>query len=79
MPTKAELVAAYSKFDADKSGTIDRDEFRAILIGQKTHTAADFKEGDADELLSLLASMFDKNGNGKFEIDELAEAMCTQA
>ena len=51
---------AFTKFDKDKSGTIDRDELRLML--------AEWGLSDVDE---ELLSSFDTDGNGKYRFAEL--------
>jgi Ca2+-binding EF-hand superfamily protein len=72
--SKAELIAAFTKFDKDKSGTINASELREILCRDGS-TQMDTETAEA-VLQSLLASGHDSNGDGKLSIEELAGAFC---
>jgi Ca2+-binding EF-hand superfamily protein len=63
-PTKQELEDMLNEVDIDKNGTIDFDEFVA-LMGQK------FQNRDTEEELQLAFKVFDKNNDGFISHSEL--------
>ncbi|KAF4120171.1 calmodulin [Geosmithia morbida] len=62
-----ELREAFRVFDRDGTGTISRDELRAVMksLGE------DLTEAEIDEMLNLA----DKDGNGSIDYAEFAEIM----
>jgi Ca2+-binding EF-hand superfamily protein len=67
-PTKQELEDMLNEVDIDKNGTIDFDEFVA-LMGQK------FQNRDTEEELQLAFKVFDKNNDGFISHSELKQMM----
>ena len=69
MGKRARLAAAFHEFDSDCSGTLDRQELRAILARPGTgHSLAD---EDIDELLQF----HDDNEDGVLQLEEFIELM----
>jgi len=72
--SKAELIAAFTEFDVDQSGTISAGELREILCRDGSEKMS---MEDADALLqALLATGHDGDKDGKLSIEELAGAFC---
>ena len=64
MPTdkSEELNRVFARFDADGDGSIDLEEFRAIIES--------LGESPSDEVLSLEFAAIDTNADGKVEFQE---------
>jgi hypothetical protein len=70
MPSKkADLVKAFKTFDKDNSGSLDAQEFLAILTRESG--GLQMNEEDAKEMLEE----FDENGDGVLQMDEFISAM----
>lgn len=70
-PTEAELRDMISEVDADRSGTIDFEEFLALMAKQ---FFGDGSEDDEEEL-KLAFGVFDKDKSGSISVDELKQVM----
>ena len=57
-----ELRRVFARFDADGDGSIDLEEFRAIIES--------LGENPSDEVLSLEFAAIDTNADGKVELQE---------
>ena len=64
-PTNEQLQAAFTKFDADKSGKISTKEIFTLL------TQLGIKVTEADCHAAI--QKFDKNGSGEMEFDEFKD------
>jgi len=76
-PTAKELEMELAAFDKDKNGVIDKEELKAIL----TRPGAGFTavtDEQAETMLEVLTVIFDKNGDGKMQVGEVAEALSAQ-
>ncbi|KAG8898251.1 hypothetical protein FRB99_007575 [Tulasnella sp. 403] len=69
-PSDQELQDMIQSVDADKSGTIDFNEF-TVLMAKK------LQGSDADEELLEAFKVFDKDGNGTISSSELKQVMAT--
>lgn len=67
-PNETELRDMIKEVDVDLSGTIDFEEFKALLVSQ---------QGDRDSRLKLAFSVFDENGSGQITADEMRSVMST--
>src|SRR5919199_2294623 len=65
-PNETELRDMIKEVDVDLSGTIDFEEFKALLIS---------RQGDRKSRLKLAFSVFDENGSGQITVDELHNVM----
>jgi Ca2+-binding EF-hand superfamily protein len=65
-PNETELRDMIKEVDVDFSGTIDFEEFKALMIAQ---------QGDRKSRLKLAFSVFDENGSGKITADEMRSVM----
>jgi hypothetical protein len=69
-PSHEQLRAAFAVFDRDGSGALDADEMRAVLsrpVGGKVSA----------QRVEQVIKQFDKNGDGKIQIDECSIAIRT--
>ena len=67
-PTEADLRQMIREVDADGNGTIDFQEFLALMA----RTAG---SADAEELYSMAFRVIDRDGNGLVSADELKRVM----
>lgn len=65
-PNETELRDLIKEVDVDFSGTIDFQEFKALMIAQ---------QGDRQSRLKLAFSVFDEDGSGKITADEMRSVM----
>lgn len=65
-PNETELRDMIKEVDVDLSGTIDFEEFKALLIS---------RQGDRKSRLKLAFSVFDENSSGQITVDELHNVM----
>ena len=69
---RAKLTKAFAAFDKDNSGSIDKDELKAILTRKGAACEGlTFSDEDAEELLES----FDTNGDGVLQLTEFIELM----
>lgn len=65
MPTRREkLIKAFHEFDADGSGTLNKEELRAIL--SRPGTGSTMSVMDIDQMMDI----FDDDGDGVLSISE---------
>lgn len=69
--TDAEIEAIMKGVDANKDGTIDFDEFLSLMSRRSKVTGAEMEE---DELRHVF-KVFDKDGNGTINLEELKTVM----
>ncbi|KAJ7267398.1 calmodulin [Mycena rebaudengoi] len=67
-PTEAELQDMINEVDVDGNGTIDFDEFLAMM-------AKKFQDTDSEEEIRQAFTVFDKDGNGTISVQELQQVM----
>jgi len=67
---KKTLEDAFSVFDADGSGKLEKAEMKEILT-RANSSGGEMTDADAEEFISL----FDKDGDGKIDIKEFIEVM----
>jgi Ca2+-binding EF-hand superfamily protein len=65
-PTEAELHHLIQEVDRDASGTIEFEEFRALMLS---------RHGDRATRLTLAFSVLDEDDNGRISADELRQVM----
>lgn len=65
-PSSIELRDLIKEVDVDNSGSIDFEEFKALMIA---------REGDRQSRLKLAFSVFDKDNNGQITADEMRSVM----
>jgi Ca2+-binding EF-hand superfamily protein len=65
-PNETDLRDMIKEVDVDLSGTIDFEEFKALMVSQ---------QGDRKSRLKLAFSVFDENGSGQITRDELHGVM----
>ncbi|HIK12170.1 MAG TPA: EF-hand domain-containing protein [Oscillatoriaceae cyanobacterium M33_DOE_052] len=65
-PSDIELREMIKEVDVDASGTIDFEEFKALMVAQR---------GDRISRLKLAFSVFDEDGSGHITADEMKEVM----
>lgn len=65
-PSDTELRDMIKEVDIDLSGSIDFDEFKALMVS---------KQGDRNSRLKLAFSVFDENGSGQITADEMRSVM----
>jgi len=65
-PNETELRDLIKEVDVDFSGTIDFQEFKALMIAQ---------QGDRQSRLKLAFSVFDEDSSGKITADEMRSVM----
>ncbi|XP_053250751.1 troponin C, skeletal muscle isoform X1 [Podarcis raffonei] len=68
-PTKEELDAIIEEVDEDGSGTIDFEEFLVMMVRQMKEDA----KGKSEEELAECFRIFDRNGDGFLDAEELVE------
>ena len=61
-----ELRDMIEEVDADKSGTIDFEEFKMLMVSQ---------QGDRQSRLKMSFSVFDENGTGQISKNEMQDVM----
>ncbi|KAL6717916.1 hypothetical protein ACLMJK_004001 [Lecanora helva] len=67
-PTQSELEDIVTELDTDNNGTIDFEEFLAMMTRVT-------KEEDTDEELRRAFQVFDKDGSGTISTDELRDVL----
>jgi Ca2+-binding EF-hand superfamily protein len=67
-PTEGELQDMINEVDADGNGTIDFNEFLAMM-------AKKFQDTDSEEEIRQAFTVFDKDGNGTISVTELQQVM----
>ncbi|KAJ7489346.1 calmodulin 1 [Mycena latifolia] len=67
-PTEGELQDMINEVDADGNGTIDFNEFLAMM-------AKKFQDTDSEEEIRQAFAVFDKDGNGTISVSELQQVM----
>jgi len=67
-PNDIELRDMIKEVDVDLSGTIDFEEFKALMVS---------KQGDRKSRLKLAFSVFDENNSGEITADEMRSVMST--
>ncbi len=65
-PSDTELRDTIKEVDVDLSGSIDFEEFKALMVS---------KQGDRNSRLKLAFSVFDENGSGEITVDEMHSVM----
>ncbi len=65
-PNDTELRDMIKEVDVDLSGTIDFEEFKALMVS---------RQGDRKSRLKLAFSVFDEDGNGQITTDEMHHVM----
>ncbi|WP_199247608.1 EF-hand domain-containing protein [[Phormidium] sp. ETS-05] len=65
-PSDIELREMIKEVDVDASGTIDFEEFKALMVAQR---------GDRISRLKLAFSVFDEDGSGRITADEMKDVM----
>ncbi|NJM70263.1 MAG: ERV1/ALR-related protein [Scytonema sp. RU_4_4] len=65
-PSDTELRDMIKEVDVDLSGSIDFEEFKALMVS---------KQGDRNSRLKLAFSVFDENGSGEITADEMRTVM----
>lgn len=65
-PTDTELRDMIKEVDVDLSGSIDFEEFKALIVSQ---------QGDRTSRLKLAFSVFDEDGSGQITVNELRNVM----
>ncbi|KYC35411.1 histidine kinase [Scytonema hofmannii PCC 7110] len=65
-PSDTELRDTIKEVDVDLSGSIDFEEFKALMVS---------KQGDRNSRLKLAFSVFDENGSGEITTDEMHSVM----
>jgi Ca2+-binding EF-hand superfamily protein len=65
-PSDTELRDMIKEVDVDLSGSIDFEEFKALMVSQ---------QGDRKSRLALAFSVFDENGSGQITADEMRAVM----
>ena len=65
-PSDTELRDMIKEVDVDLSGTIDFDEFKALMVS---------RQGDRKSRLKLAFSVFDEDGSGQITVNELHNVM----
>ena len=68
---QVKIKCLLSKFDRDKSGELDMDEFRDAI--------EEFLHGTSDAELGALAAKFDADGSGAVSVKEFTEALSARA
>ncbi|KAJ7841041.1 calmodulin [Mycena olivaceomarginata] len=67
-PTEGELQDMINEVDVDGNGTIDFNEFLAMM-------AKKFQDTDSEEEIRQAFTVFDKDGNGTISVTELQQVM----
>ncbi|KAF7377611.1 Calmodulin-like protein [Mycena sanguinolenta] len=67
-PTESELQDMINEVDVDGNGTIDFNEFLAMM-------AKKFQDTDSEEEIRQAFAVFDKDGNGTISVTELQQVM----
>ncbi|CAG8058633.1 unnamed protein product [Penicillium salamii] len=67
-PTETELQDIVDELDADRSGSIDFNEFLSMMVRKETET-------DADAEVRQAFNVFDQDGSGTINADELRPVM----
>ena len=67
---QAIIAAAFKAFDKDRSGFLEHDEIRAILM--RPGGGAPLAQDKADEEVREFIKKYDENGDGKLSISEIA-------
>ena len=63
------LKTAFQMFDKDGSGSIDRNEIRALLEGEE------FKDVYSEDQLAAAVAEVDENGDGEIDFEEFLHMM----
>lgn len=65
-PSEADIKGLIEEVDLDRSGSIDFDEFRTLMIA---------RQGDRESRLKLAFGIFDKDGSGRITAEEMGSVM----
>lgn len=74
-PTHAQLDGIMKELDINKDGSIDFDEFAKLMSARSKMTGSGACVTDDDSELREAFKVFDRDGNGSINVDELRQTM----
>uniref|UniRef100_A0A3B4FW98 Calretinin-like n=1 Tax=Pundamilia nyererei TaxID=303518 RepID=A0A3B4FW98_9CICH len=77
--SSAEFMAAWRRYDTDRSGYIEANELKGFLSDLLEKANRHYDEQKLQEYTQTILKMFDLNGDGKLGLSEMAsETLCLQ-
>ncbi|XP_072013598.1 calretinin-like isoform X3 [Amphiura filiformis] len=73
--SSVEFMEAWRKYDTDKSGYIESGELKNFLADVMLKSKQDISDSQLDEYTRVMLELFDRNGDGKLEIKEMARLL----
>ena len=75
MSDESKIKAMFEKYDTDKNGVLDREEFFRVFKQLLSEMGENFPDKKNDEVAEEGMNNFDLNKNGTIEYDEFVELM----
>ncbi|XP_056268903.1 calretinin-like [Pseudoliparis swirei] len=76
--SSAEFMAAWRRYDTDRSGYIESDELKGFLSDLLKKANRDYDDKKLNEYTQTILTMFDLNGDGKLGLSEMARLLPVQ-
>ena len=73
MGDEAKIKALFERYDTNKNGVLDRDEFFVVFKQLLSEMGENFPDKKNDEVAEEGMNNFDHNKNGTIEFDEFAD------
>uniref|UniRef100_A0A673AYR5 Calbindin 2b n=1 Tax=Sphaeramia orbicularis TaxID=375764 RepID=A0A673AYR5_9TELE len=76
--SSSEFMAAWRRYDTDRSGYIESNELKGFLLDLLKKTDRNYDEKKLNEYTHTILRMFDLNGDGKLGLSEMARLLPVQ-